>query len=190
MGKSTAARVFAARSIPIFDSDREVHRFYDSKLSGTLLENLVPDAIENGMINRKSLSEIVFKNPELLTKLEPIVHNAIRVERNDFVQMAKRLGFEVVILDTPLLFETGMEKEVDKTLLITATEQHQRDRALQRVGMTQERLSLILSRQMPDSNKRQKADFIIENDEQIPDLEASVSTFIDNLKYQTKLVTP
>ena len=162
MGKSEAAKYLASLGFPVFDSDSAVHKLYDSEQGAELIRALAPGAIVDGKVDRPRLSELVLKNKALLGELEKLVHAEIQKQRTAFVAEAKASGSKAVILDIPLLFETGAERHVDKTIVVSAPEDIQRRRALARPGMTEERLKLILSRQMPDAEKRKRADAVID----------------------------
>src|ERR1700733_646472 len=154
MGKSEAARYFVSRGFPVFDSDREVHRLYDSAEGAALLWPHAPQAVIDGIVDRQKLSALVLKDPALLKKLEALVHAEIRKRRNNFVAESEKAGAKAVILDIPLLFETGAEKDMDATIVVSSSPENQRARAMARPGMTEEKLHMILARQMPDAQKR------------------------------------
>lgn len=142
MGKSEAARYFAAQGLPVFDADAEVHRLYDSQEGADLLRPMAPTAVKDGWVDRKALSELVMQDKDLLNQLEGVVHAEIRARRARFIEQAKT-SHPAVVLDIPLLFETGGEKDVDVSLVISSTPELQEQRALARPGMTAERLALI-----------------------------------------------
>ena len=164
----------------MFDADAEVHRLYDSKAGADLIAPFVPEAARNDRVDRKLLAEAVLKDPALLSQLEKEVHAEIRHRRRRFLQHASATGTPAVVLDVPLLFETGGDRDVDKTLLISAPPALQRARALARPGMTEERLALILARQMPDEEKRRRADLVIENTGSLADLNNSLLAALES----------
>jgi len=174
MGKSEAAKILAAHGLPVFDSDAEVHRLYDSEAGAALIRPFVPGATIHGKVDRKLVTAAILKDPELLSRLEKKVHEEIRARRDVFIADAKARGAKAVVLDIPLLFETSAEKNLDKTIVISSSPELQRARALARPGMTEERLALILSRQMPDSEKCAKADVVINNNGTLVDMKNSL----------------
>jgi len=174
MGKSEAAKVLAHYGLPIFDSDAEVHRLYDSEAGATLIRPFVPEATAHGRVDRKLVTEAVLKDPALLSRLEKQVHAEIRKRRDAFIAHTKAAGAKAVVLDIPLLFETGSEKDMDKIIVVSSRPEVQRVRALTRPGMTEERLNLILAKQMADSEKRARADVVVENNSSLEDLKKSL----------------
>jgi dephospho-CoA kinase len=181
MGKSEVAKIIRARGIPVFDADAEVHTLYDSQEGANLLRPLVPDAVKNNRVDRPALSQIVLADPALLNRLEKIVHAEIARRRSSFIEQAKALGHEFVVLDIPLLFETAAEKSVDETIVVSAPEHFQHARAKARPGMTDERLVAILARQMPDAEKRKRATHILENDGTLAELARKTGNLLDQL---------
>jgi dephospho-CoA kinase len=160
MGKSTVAAMFAAEGVPVFDADAAVHRLQGP--SGGLvaaIEALFPGTTGAGGVDRIALAERVLGAPELLRKLEALVHPAVARERQAFI--AEHADAPVMLLDIPLLFEAGGAAEVDKIAVVSAPAQVQRARVLARPGMTEAKLERILARQMPDDEKRARADFVI-----------------------------
>jgi dephospho-CoA kinase len=174
MGKSEAARYLAGLGLPVFDSDAEVHKLYDSPAGAALIRPFVPEATALDKVDRKLVTAAVMKDPGLLARLEKKVHAEIRARREAFIAQARRAQAKAVVLDIPLLFETGAQSEVNKTIVISSTPELQRARALARPGMTEERLALILSRQMPDAEKRKLADVVIENNGPLVDMQHSL----------------
>jgi dephospho-CoA kinase len=174
MGKSEAAKVLADYGLPIFDSDAEVHRLYDSEAGAALIRAFVPEATTHGRVDRKLVTEAVLKDPALLSRLEKPVHAEIRKRRDAFIARTKTAGAKAVVLDIPLLFETGSQKDMDKTIVVSSRPDIQRARALARPGMTEKSLALILARQMPDAEKRRRADQVIENNTSLADLKKSL----------------
>ena len=174
MGKSEAARILAAYGLPVFDSDAEVHRLYDSEQGAKLIAPFVPQATRENKVNRELVTKAVLGDGTLLSKLEKVVHAEIRNRRKAFIAVVTARGGKAVVVDIPLLFETDSQKDVDKTIIVSANAATQRARALARPNMTEERLKMILARQMPDSEKRKLADAIIENDGTIEELKAKL----------------
>jgi dephospho-CoA kinase len=164
MGKSEVSRIFRAQGLPVFDADLEVHALYDSQAGVDLLEPFVPEAIVDGKIHRPTLAALVLKQPERLNQLEKIVHVKIAKRRAAFTLAAEKAGHSIIVYDIPLLFEKPAEKTADVTVVVSAPAHLQKERALSRPGMTQKKLDMILARQMPDAEKRKRADHVIEND--------------------------
>jgi dephospho-CoA kinase len=161
MGKSTTAAMFADLGIPVHDADAAVHRLYSGR-AAPLIEVTFPGTSRDGAVDRAELGRRVMGDVAALTQLEKIVHPLVREEEEAFLSNARENGNGLVVLDIPLLFETGGDARVDYTLTVTAPADIQRDRVLSRPGMTQERFAALLSKQMPDAEKRRRADFIID----------------------------
>lgn len=160
MGKSTTAALFAAHGIPIWDADAAVHRLYaPGGAAVTPLAGICPQAIVEGAVSRDALRAAIALDPSLLGRIETIVHPLVAADRAAFIASAVS---DIVVLDIPLLFEKNSESEMDATLLVTAPPALQRARVLARPGMTEEQFALILSRQMPDAEKRARATHIVE----------------------------
>jgi dephospho-CoA kinase len=187
MGKTEVAKIFAAEAIPIFDADKEVHALYDSPEGVELLHPLVPKAIVNGKVDRPSLSKLLLEQPALLEKLETIVHTEITRRRMLFVEQAETAGHSIVVMDIPLLFEKSAEKHVDVTIVVSAPADLQQQRALARPGMTQQKLDMIVKRQMPDAEKRRLANYVIINDGTLEDLRENTLAVLNNIKKEHRL---
>lgn len=162
MGKTTAAEVFERLGVPVFDADAEVHRLL-SKGGAAVdeVEAVFPGVVHDGEVNREALGKRVFGDRDALKELEGILHPKVRASRARFLRTARSRGETLVVLDIPLLFETGGEKQCDYICVVSAPWFVQQDRVLRRPGMTSEKLAGILSRQMPDAEKRRRADFVI-----------------------------
>ena len=164
MGKSETARMFAAEGIPVLDADAEVHRLYDAGGAAVApLGRLVPEAIRNGKVDRAQLSAAIARDETLLPRIEAIVHPLVRARQQAFLADCRARGAAIAVLDIPLLFETGRDSEVDSVVVVTAPPEVQRARALARPGMTAEKLELILARQIPDAEKRRRADYLVDS---------------------------
>ena len=160
MGKSTTAAMFAAEGIPVWDADAAVHRLYAKDGAAVAaITALCPEVQQNGAIDRAALKVWIARDPAALSKLEGVVHPLVAADRATFLAQT---GTDIALFDIPLLFETGTEAEMDATLLVTAPPDLQRSRVLSRPGMTPEQFRLILSRQMPDTQKRARATHIVE----------------------------
>ena len=182
MGKSETAKMLAARGIPVFDSDAAVHDMYAA--GGEAVEPLralVQEAIGGDGVDRRKLASLVQADPALLKRIEAIVHPLVRARQATFLADAARHA-ELAVLDIPLLFETGREREVDVVIVVSADEAQQRERALARPGMTAEKLDFILSRQVPDAVKRAKADYVIDTSASLADTERHVERVIADIR--------
>lgn len=177
MGKSTVARMFAGEGVPVFDADAVVHRLQGP--AGALvaeIEAAFPGTTGPDGVNRSTLAERVLAEPAALQRLEALVHPAVALERAAF--LASHAGAPMVVLDIPLLFEKGGESQVDKVAVVSADAEVQRLRTLARPGMTAEKFLRILSHQLPDSEKRARADFVIPTDCSQGETRASVRRII------------
>ena len=161
MGKSTTARMFADAGIPVNDADAVVHDLYRSEAVAPI-GDAFPGSIRNGMVDRQELARQLAESPAKFRSLEAIVHPLVRRREGEFVEANRVAGAEMVVLDIPLLFEVGSEDRVDVVVVVTCDPQIQRARVLARPGMTEEKLNMILSRQIPDQEKRLRADFLID----------------------------
>ncbi|MEM8787033.1 MAG: dephospho-CoA kinase [Pseudomonadota bacterium] len=160
MGKSTTAQMFRDAGIPVWDADASVHALYAADAPGSrAIAEIVPGAIGPAGVDRAKLVAAFATNPALLPKIEARIHPLVAASRKDFLQ---RHPTGIVVLDVPLLFETGGESDCDGVVVVTAPSDAQRARALARPGMTPERLDRLLARQMPGAEKRRRADFVID----------------------------
>jgi dephospho-CoA kinase len=163
MGKSTAASTFRRLRVPVFDADAAVHRLQGKGGAAVRpIEAAFPGTTREGRVDREALRSRVLGDPAALTRLERIVHPLVRAAERRFLAAARRRGEKLAVLDIPLLFETGGERRVDQVLVVSAPAAVQRARVLARGGMTPERLAAILARQMPDAQKRRRADHVVE----------------------------
>ncbi|AYV45794.1 dephospho-CoA kinase [Caulobacter flavus] len=163
MGKSTTAKMFEAQGAPVYDSDAAVHALYS--VGGAAVgpvEAAFPGVVVDGAIDRARLSAQVVGDPEALEKLEAIVHPLVGAHRIGFFETARADGHDIVVLDVPLLYETGGQKNVHKVVVVSAPADVQRERVLARPGMTPEKFEAILARQLPDAEKRARADFVVD----------------------------
>lgn len=160
MGKSTTAALFAAEGLPVWDADAAVHRLYAAGGAAVAaISALCPSAIRDGIVSRETLKQHIAQDPKLLPVIEAVVHPLVAQDRASFLSASMA---DITVFDIPLLFEKGCEAEMDATLLVTAPPAVQRARVLARPGMTEAQFKLILSRQMPDSEKRARATHIVE----------------------------
>src|SRR4051812_22102383 len=161
MGKSTTASFFVEAGVPVHDADAAVHRLYAGE-AVPLIEAAFPGTTSGGTVDRTLLARRVLGDPTALKRLEAIVHPLVQASELRFLAEAEARGEKVVVLDIPLLFETGGEKRVDAVVVVSAPAEVQRTRVLQRPGMTAEKFEAILSQQMPDAEKRRRADFVVD----------------------------
>jgi dephospho-CoA kinase len=161
MGKSTTAAMFRALGVPVHDADAAVHALYGAAAVAPV-EAAFPGVVVGGRVDRQRLASIVVGDAAALARLEAIVHPLVRAAEREFLARADAAGARRVVLDVPLLFETGGAARVDAVVLVTAPAAVQRERALRRPGMTEERLAVILARQMSDAEKRRRAHFVID----------------------------
>lgn len=162
MGKTTTAGLFAAEGIAVHDADAAVHDLYSGE-AVTPIASVFPEVVIQGQVDRRILSENLAKNPANFKRLEEIVHPLVRRRELEFLEQQRQSGAEFAVLDIPLLFETGADQRVDVTVVASCDEEIQRRRVLARPGMTEEKLDLILSRQVPDVEKRARADFVVDS---------------------------
>jgi dephospho-CoA kinase len=164
MGKSTTAQMFVEEGVPTFDADAAVHSLYAGE-AAPLIEREFPGTAKNGTVDREKLSAQVVGKPEALARLEKLIHPLVGNQRAKFMAEAEKSGAKAVLLDIPLLFETGDPTKFHAVIVVSAPPEIQRTRVLARPGMTPEKFGAILKRQMPDSEKRARADFVIDTGE-------------------------
>jgi dephospho-CoA kinase len=163
MGKSTTAAMFAEEGVPVYDADAEVHRLYAADGAAVApVEAAFPGVTKDGAIDRGALGARVLGDPAALRRLEQIVHPLLGATRAAFFAKAQADGVDLVLLDIPLLYETGGETRVEAVVVVSAPDEVQRARVLERPGMTRDKLDAILARQIPDAEKRRRADFVID----------------------------
>jgi dephospho-CoA kinase len=163
MGKSAAASAFRRLGIPVYDADRAVHRL--TRRGGAAVaavEKAFPGVVKDGAVDRVELGGRVFKNPAALKRLEAILHPMVRAEEGHFLTKHRARRTPVVVLDIPLLLETGGEKRCDAVIVVSAPQFLQDRRVMKRPGMTRERLAEVKAQQMPDAEKRRRADFVVQ----------------------------
>jgi dephospho-CoA kinase len=161
MGKSTTAKLFAEAGVPVYDADATVHMLYEGD-AVPVIEAAFPGTTAEGKVDRARLSARVVHDPAAIKQLEQIVHPMLGASRQKFLQEAEQSSAPVAVVDVPLLFETGGEKRVDAVVVVTTTPEIQRQRVLARDNMTGEMLDAILARQLPDAEKRKRADFVVD----------------------------
>ena len=175
MGKSATADLFRKLGVPVHDADATVHRLYRGR-AAPLIEKPFPGTVADGAVDRTKLGAAVLNSPERMKELEAIVHPLVREEEENF--LARVSALPIAVLDIPLLFETGGETRCDAALVVTAPAEVQRERVLARPGMTAEKFSAILAKQMPDADKRARAHFLVDTSRGFPSAEAQVRSIL------------
>jgi len=161
MGKSTTAKFFAEEGVPVHDADASVHKLYEGE-AVPLIEAAFPGTTANGKVDREKLAKQVLGNAAAIKRLEAIVHPLVAEVRERFLREAEQAGAEVAVLDIPLLYETGGDARCDAVVVVSAPADVQRARAFERPGMTEQKFAAILGKQMPDAEKRARADFVVD----------------------------
>lgn len=161
MGKSTTAKMFAEEDVPVHDADATVHALYSGR-AAPLIEKAFSGTVRDGVVDRTELGKQVVGNPDAMKRLEAIVHPLVREEEVAFLEKARAENRPLVVLDIPLLCETGGDKRVDRVVVVTAPAEIQRERVMSRPGMTEERFASLLAKQTPDAEKRRRADFLVD----------------------------
>jgi dephospho-CoA kinase len=185
MGKSTVAAMFAEEGAPCFDSDAAVHALYASGgRAVAAVEAAFPGVTKDGAIDRVALSARVVGDAKAIKQLETIVHPLVRQAQAEFLRASRDMGARYVVLDIPLLFESGGVNLVDKVVVVSAPADLQRARVLARPEMSEEKFEAILARQMPDAEKRARADFVIDTSGSFDDTRAQVRAVLDALREQ------
>ena len=185
MGKSTTARFFAEAGVPVHDADAVVHRLYEGK-AAPAIEAAFPGTTAGGKVDRARLAAVVLGDKAALRQLESIVHPLVRESEARFLAEAERAGTPVVVLDIPLLFETGGHERVDAVVTVSAPGEAQRTRLLERPGMTEEKLEALIANQLPDAEKRRRADFIVDSSQGFDAARAQVAEILRKVATMTK----
>ncbi len=178
MGKSTTAKLFEEAGVPVYDADAAVHKIYEGE-AAPAIEAAFPATTADGKVDRNKLSAKVVHDPAAMKRLEQIVHPMLGASRQQFLHDAERSGAPVAVVDIPLLFETGGEKRVDAVVVVTTTPEIQRQRILERDNMTGEKLNAILTRQLPDAEKRKRADFVVDTSHGLDPVRARIRDILD-----------
>jgi dephospho-CoA kinase len=181
MGKSTTAALFRELGCPVHDADAAVHALYGGAAVAPVAA-LHPDVVVDGRIDRERLARHVVGSPERLKQLEAVVHPLVRRSEADFLDRARAEGAPIAVLDVPLLFETGGAERCDGVVVVSAPEAVQRARVLARPGMTEDRLDAILARQMPDAEKRARADFLVDGGSGVDVARAQVAAIVEAIR--------
>jgi dephospho-CoA kinase len=177
MGKSTTARFFAEAGVPVFDADAAVHRLYAGEAAAAI-EAAFPGTTGDHGVDRAKLAQAVVGDPAALARLEAIIHPLVRREELRFIDEAGKTGAPVAVLDIPLLFETGRASLVDAVVVVSAPPEVQRTRAFERPGMTEEKFRALLAKQMPDEEKRRRADFVVDSSRSYDSARAQVHAIL------------
>ena len=177
MGKSTTAKLFVEAGVPVYDADAEVHRIYEGE-AAPAIEAAFPGTTADGKVDRARLSAKVVHDPAAMKQLEQIVHPMLGASRKKFFADAEASGAPVVVLDIPLLYETGGEKRVDAVVVVTTTPELQRERVLARGTMDDAKLDSILARQLPDAEKRKRADFVVDTSDGLDPVRARIKDIL------------
>jgi len=183
MGKSTTAKLFAEAGVPVYDADATVHRLYEGE-AVPFIEAAFPGTTVDGKVDRTRLSARVVHDPAAIKQLEQVVHPMLGASRQKFLEEAEQSGALVAVVDVPLLYETGGEKRVDAVVVVTTSPEIQRERILARDNMTREKLDAILTRQLPDAEKRKRADFVVDTSHGLDPVRAQIR---DILKQAAKM---
>lgn len=186
MGKSETAKMFAARGIPVFDSDAAVHTLYaEGGAAVPAIAALAPEAVAGGRVDRQQLSRLVQAEAGLLPRIERTVHPLVKDMQQRFLADAESAGARIAVLDIPLLFETGRQNDVDVIIVVSAGAGMQRERALRRPGMTPEKFDFIVAKQVPDVEKRSRADYVIDTSSSLAETAEQVDRVIADLMAKT-----
>ncbi|GGX67270.1 dephospho-CoA kinase [Litorimonas cladophorae] len=182
MGKSTTAQMFAELGCPVFDADAAVHEMYaEGGRAVPLIRAVFPDAIKDDAVDRTRLGDHMRADPLNLKVLESFIHPWVGEMRQAFLTQSAKAGAKAVVFDVPLLFETGGDKSVDATVVVSAAPEVQRERVMARPGMTEALFEMILSKQMPDAEKRKRADYIVRSDAGLEAARTQVAEILDQI---------
>lgn len=181
MGKSTAAGMFRELGVPVNDADEVVHQLYHGEAVEPI-EAAFPGVAKDGTIDRSELSQRLVAAPERLAELEQIVHPLVRAREQEFLARCKAAGSPFVVLDIPLLFETKAETRVDRVIVVTCDPEMQKERVLKRPGMTAEKFAMILKRQVPDSEKRSRADYVVDTSDSFDVTRQQIRAIVGDLR--------
>jgi dephospho-CoA kinase len=182
MGKSTAAAHLRARGLPVFDADAEVHRLYAGGKVVEPVERAFPGTTRNGDVDRAKLSAVLIAAPHRFRELEAIVHPLVRDAERAFLREHAEHGASIAVMEIPLLFETRADALVDATIVVSAAPKVQRERLLQRPGLTEAKLDQLLARQTPDAEKRARADFVVDTSGDLAASEAALDGILAQLQ--------
>ena len=181
MGKSAAAEHFRNLGVPVCDADAEVHRLYEGE-AVQAIEAAFPGTTREGKVDRALLAQEVAGSPAKLKQLESIVHPMVVRAELDFLREQEKQGAKFAVLEIPLLFETDAHTRVDVSVVVSAPEEVQRARVLARPGMSQAKLEALLKRQLPDAEKRARADYVVDSGQSLADMQAQIDQILDSLE--------
>lgn len=184
MGKSTAAAHLKRRGIAVFDADAAVHELYRGP-AVPLIESAFPGSTSDGAVDRTRLLALLMRDATGFARLEAIVHPLVREAERTFLLTEFERGAALAVLEIPLLFETGADRLVDVTVVVSTSAERQRERVLSRPGMTEQKLAEILSRQLPDAEKRRRADFVVDTSRSIAETEAEIDRILAEMGSQS-----
>lgn len=185
MGKSTTAKLFMEAGVPVYDADAAVHQLYEGE-AAPAIKAAFPGTTANGKVDRAKLSARVVQDAVAIKQLEQIVHPMLGASRQKFFADAEAAGAPIVVLDIPLLFETGGEKRVDAVVVVTTSAELQRERVLARGTMDAAKLDAIIAKQMPDAEKRKRADFIVDTSHGLDPVRARIRDILDEIAKMPK----
>jgi dephospho-CoA kinase len=185
MGKSTTAKFFAAEGVPVHDADAVVHRLYEGEATPQI-EVAFPGTTQDGKVNREKLGQRVLGDDAAIKRLEAIVHPLVAEARERFLTEAERKGASIAVLDIPLLFETGGDARCDAVVVVSAPADTQRQRAFERAGMTEQKLAAVMAKQIPDEEKRQRADFVVDTSQGFERARAQVREILSRVATMPK----
>ncbi|MFY9836789.1 MAG: dephospho-CoA kinase [Xanthobacteraceae bacterium] len=180
MGKSTAAKFFAETGVPVHDSDAVVHALYEGE-AVPLIEAAFPGSTAAGKVDRNKLAAMVLHDDAALARLEAIIHPLVTESRESFLAEAQARGAPVAVVDIPLLFETAAQSRCDAVVVVSAPADIQHQRALDRPGMTEEKLAALLAKQMPDEEKRRRADFVVDSSQAFDHTRAQIRDILQRV---------
>lgn len=189
MGKTTAGAMFADRAIPVISADEIVHQLYAGRAAGAI-ETAFPGTVIDGVVDRDRLSKAVLNDERAFRRLESIVHPLVAEEREAFVEKQRAAGQKIVVLDIPLLFEGNAQEIVDRVVVVSCGEDLQRQRVMKRPGMTEEKFRAILARQMPDAQKRARADYVVDTSGTFEQTRRQIDKIIDELNANSQPQEP
>ena len=181
MGKSATARMFAEAGVPVHDADATVHRLYESDAVAPI-EAAFPGVVDGGRVDREQLARRVVGDKPALRQLEAIVHPMVRREEEQFLAKTRASGARFALLDIPLLFETKADERVDVVVVVSASYSQQRSRVLARPGMTEDKFANLLAKQLPDAEKRKRADFVVDTSQGFDSARAQARAILQKLE--------
>lgn len=182
MGKTTTAKMFEQHGVPAIGSDDIVHALYENEAVEPI-ETLFPGSTKDGKVDRVQLSKHVIGNSDAFARLEALIHPLVKLKQDEFIEISRKKGHDLVLLDIPLLFEIGAEARFDAIIVVTCDANIQRERVLARKNMTVDKFEAILAKQMPDDEKRRRADHIVDTSISLEETEAQVIAIIKALRH-------